>query len=284
MASEDYIPLGGEDEQNKVIDEVTDTQLECENNDAEKGSVLHHGLELLGNTETDREMQSVVEKELVTDQGVSVENIDQEQTAGEGLCSAPHTEEVNITRQPSDILPPPEVVGVNLSEVSKSVPKTLNEIEIRNGLNEIENNENRNDSIQSSAVKMKVENTDVTFLYDANHSETAPDGSNKIRENIISAEAKHSKESEKKETVKPKSVKAVIQVPSTDDKLKRTVSWDVNVLLVGGLSPGDSGVGETSQQNLGTLHGLPHCDVPLSFVGYPLSISPSLHSFEVTYT
>jgi hypothetical protein len=246
MDSEDYIPLevedkqyevidevadtqfGSESEQYEVIDEVTDTQLESEEDFTEQGVTTRQ--------KTHPEVQQFITEELKTEQGELEESTKQAKDAGEEICNVPSNREANITEpRPHSEAPSEQVVdeevtsegNINVSKVEK-IPNLSS------------SSEKRVDGYQSLTDQTEVENKPVNFLQNVTDSQAAPESSGKVGDSAVSTEAKQASGPEKKESVKSKPVKVVIQPPP----LKQPIFWDSNVLLVGGLLPGQSGVSE----------------------------------------
>jgi hypothetical protein len=268
MASEDYVPLSGEGEQYEVIDEVTNTESEGEDDGTEKGKILLQGSKLFGRSETHKEMQLSLGNEVLSEHNISEESTKQAQNMGEETSTV-HTEDANITKE----FPQEQVVGVeNSSEVNRSVSKMSDKLEITGGLNEMdneyENNERKSCNHQSSFVNTeKIKNEDVKFVQSV--TATVPENSKKVDMKTISTKAKQDNESEKKiEGIKPKSPKEIVKAPCTDDQPKRAIPSDLNVLLVGGLNPGQSGVSEAISEVCEHCMGPPTTMLALLLVSY----------------
>jgi hypothetical protein len=241
MDSEDYIPLEVEGKTYEVIDEVTDSQFELEGEQYEvidevRDTQLESedGLTKEGVTmrrEAHPEIQPFITEKLKTEPGGFEESTEQAKDAGEVIGSVPNNEEANVTKPPPRSEPPSEqVVGVEIkSEENRNVPKVSDAEEIPGDLNR--SNEKRVDD-QSSAAQTEVENKQVNSVQNVTDSQIVPENSEKV--------------DEKKESLKSKSVKAVMQSPP----LKQSIFQDSNVLLIGGMFPGHSGVSEAYEQNL----------------------------------
>jgi hypothetical protein len=253
MDSEDYIPLEVEGKQYEVIDEVTDTQFESGGEQYEViDEVTDTQLEseevlteegVTTRQKTHPEIQQFITEQLKTEQGQFEGSTKQAKDASEEICNVPNNGKTNITEQPPHSeLPSEQVVGAEItSEGNRNVSKVE---KIPNVLSR--STKKRVDGHQSLVDQTEVENKPVNFVQNMADSQDAPESSGKVGENTVNTEAKQAIGPEKKgESVKSKSVKAVIQPPP----LKQPISWDSNILLVGGLLPGQSGVSEANERN-----------------------------------
>jgi hypothetical protein len=218
-----------EDKNDKEGNEVADRQLDSEDNGRDEGEIILRKPHV--------EIQSLLKTE---DPGLLRDKSSEcAQSTGEEINNAVKTED-HITNTPLHDQPPLEQVAdvTNLPAVNGSVPKSTDVIEV--GSVPDKSNEKGTDDLQNSGDKTEVENVDVTFLQTVNHSEMAQ-ANNKGDENTICTETKQVKESENKvESVKPGSMKGTVKTPSTTHG-----EWmGLNVLLVRGMAPAQSGVSE----------------------------------------
>jgi hypothetical protein len=234
MYSEDYIPSEGlevEGKQYEVIDEVRDTQLESggeqyevidEITDAqfESEDGLTEEVVTTGQ-KTHAETQQFLKEESKTEQGEFVESTKQAKDSLEEISSVP----IKGTKpQPHSEPPSEQVVGAEMtSEENRNLSKVSDVEKVSDVLNRT--NEKQFDGHQSSTDQTEMENKRITFVQNTTDIQVAPESSGKLDENTIGAEAKQT----------------FIQPPP----LRQPIVWDSNVLLVGGLLPGHSGVSET---------------------------------------
>lgn len=253
MASEDYIPLSGEGEQYEVIDEVTNTEFKGMDDATKKGEIILQGSEVYGTSETHREIRSSLEKEGLSAHDIYEESSKQAQSMSEE-ASTVHTKDADITKAP----PPEQVVGVeNSSEVNRSVSKLSDKLKITGSVN---------------AEKMDT----VYIKFVQSVTQTVPEESKMLDEKTINIEANQNNESENKmEVIKPKSSKDILLAPCADVQHKKAIVSNLNVLLVGGLYPGQSGVSEIIRKTCENYMSSPTTMVALSLVNSP-SVSASL--------
>jgi hypothetical protein len=164
--------------------------------------------------------------------------------------------------QPHSEPPSEQVVGAEIaSEENRNVSKASDLEEISDVLNR--SNEKQVAGHQSSTDQTEVENEQVNFVQNTTDSQVAPESSGKVDENTIGTQKKG-------ESVKS-SLKAVIQPPP----LRQPIVWDSNVLLVGGLLPGQSGVSEAYERNCEYYMNHPIVTLAPSVVNLLLSLSSS---------
>jgi hypothetical protein len=255
MDSEDYIPLEVEGKQYEVIDEVTDTQFESEGEQYEVIDELtdtqlesEDGLTEEGVTtrqKTHVETQQFIKEELKTEQGEFEKSTKQVKDSVEEICSVPSNGEANVTKsQPHSEPPSEQVVGAEIaSEENRNVSKVSDVENISDILNR--SNEKQVDGHQSTTDETEVENKQGNFIQNTTDSQVTPESSGKVDKNTIGTEAKQANGHEKKGDSVKSSVKTVIQPPP----LRQPIVWDLNVLLVGGLRPGQSGVSEAYERS-----------------------------------
>jgi hypothetical protein len=241
MYSEDYIPLEGlevEGIQYEVIDEVRDMQFESEGEEYEvideitdaqfeSEDVLTEEVVTTGQ-KTHAETQQFINEESKTEPGEFIESTKQAKDSVE-ICSVPIKGEANMTKPQPHSEPPSEqvVVAEMTSEENRNVSKVSDVEKVSDVLNR--SKEKQFDCHQSSTDRTEMENKQITFVQNTTDSQVAPESSGKLDENTIGAEAKQT-------FIQP--------LP-----LRQPIVWDLNVLLVGGLLPGHSGVSETYEQN-----------------------------------
>jgi len=224
-----------EDKNCKVSDEVTDRQLDCEDNDKDEGGIMLRKSHV--------EIQSGLKTE---EPGLLGEkNSECAQSTGEEISNAVKTED-HVTNTPLHDQSPLEHVtdGINSAAVNGNVPKSTDLIEVGNVPDK--SNEEGTGDLQNSGDKTEVENMDVQFLQTVNKPERAQ-ANDKGDENTVCTETKEVEESEKKvesikenkvDSIKPGSTKGTVKAPSTTQG-----EWKgSNVLLIRGLAPPQSGV------------------------------------------
>jgi hypothetical protein len=202
-----------------------------------------------GTSEGEIMLQSVLKKE---ESGLCAQNSECAQSTGEEISNAIRTEEGHKTNSsPHEQLPLEEVVDTTKSsEVNGSVSKETDMIEVRNVPDE--GNKKGTDDLQNSGDKTEAENN-MTFLQSGNHCESALTNNNKGDENTVRTETKQVEESEKKTGCsEPISAQRTAKAPTTT----QSESWDLNVLVIGGLSPEHCGVSEIYQKDLQAVHML----------------------------
>lgn len=230
----------------------------------------------MGYSEQLREMQSSLKEEVLSEHDISEESTKQTQSIGLETSTV-NTEPTNITKP----FTPGEMVGFEQSsEAHRRVCKVSDMLKIPSTSNEAgckyENNKKENCIHQRSGNAEKMDQVDVNVLQSV--TKTVPENSKKVDDETISAETKQGIESEKKiKFIKLKKQKG--QALYSDVQSKRATSLDLNVLLVGGLYPGQSGVSEIAK--LANAKGVvpPHVN---SISCQSLSISASFISFKST--
>ncbi|PNF25197.1 hypothetical protein B7P43_G17783, partial [Cryptotermes secundus] len=227
MYSEDYIPIEVGGKQYEVIDEVKDTQFESEGEQYEViDEITNAQFESEdGPTEevvsSGQKTQQFIKEESKTEQGEFIESTKQAEDSVEEICSVPIKGEANITKsQPYSEPPSEQVVGAEMtSEENRNVSKVSDVEEVSDVVNR--SNEKQFEGHQSSTDQTEMENKPITFVHNTTDSQVAPESSGKLDENTIGAEAKQT----------------FIRPPP----LRQPIVLDSNVLLVGGLHPGQSG-------------------------------------------
>lgn len=234
---EDNMPLEVEGKQYEVIDEVTDTQSEA---DGEQYEAIDEVTDTRLESEDGPTEESVTQKTRLEIQSFVTEGLKTEQRAFEESTEQAKNGESNIMKPSPHTELMSEVVGIEItSEANRNVSEVSDVEKIPNVINR--STEKRVDSQQSSADQTEVEDKHFNLVHNMTDSQAVPENSGKVDENSVNTEAKQANGSQKRqESVKSKSLKAVIQSPPS----KQPIFWDSSALLVGGLFPGVSGACE----------------------------------------
>jgi hypothetical protein len=233
MASDECFVDGGP-ELDDVIDEVTDIEIESEDDEGERILPVHCS-ELLLDTDTDKEIELFLRQELIPEKIVSEENLIETQHTNEQTCNTTGADHVDVTIPISEFNDTTSELADNPSAVKKYVPTETKGFQKQNGRTETLQNKQAPNNVEvekqaDNGVGFPVENVGASSLDSMQHSEGRSRSGDRTNQKMLSLRVKDA-------DAEAKSVNEDKKTPPTETNSVMNPLWDKYVLAVKGLPP-----------------------------------------------